>query len=74
VGPSETAGVVILTAIRLGFDAVLEVDVGAAAGSVWEIGAGPNERGRALHIAVAVSLAVLQVMKRGRPDRRQVGP
>jgi len=63
---ARRADVVILTAIRLEFDAVLEVDAGAAAGSVWEIVAGPNglpvafrsfevERGRALRVAVAVS-------------------
>jgi hypothetical protein len=39
---TSRADVVILTAIRLEFDAVLEVDAGTVPGSVWERAAGPN--------------------------------
>jgi nucleoside phosphorylase len=60
------ADVVILTAIRLEYDAAKEVEAGAVAGSQWETIDGPNrlpvafreftvENGRPLQIALAVS-------------------
>jgi nucleoside phosphorylase len=63
---TQRADVVILTALRLEFDAVLAVDAGAVSGSAWEIAAGPRELpvafrsfvgdgGAALRVAVAVS-------------------
>lgn len=62
---TRRADVVILTAIRLELDAVLEVDAGAVPGSAWEQVAGPSglpvafrsfvvENGRPLRVAVAV--------------------
>jgi nucleoside phosphorylase len=58
--------VVIMTAIRLEFDAVLKVDAGAVSGSTWEPGFSPSglpvayrsfaaASGRPLRVAVAVS-------------------
>jgi nucleoside phosphorylase len=63
---AQRADVVILTALRLEFDAVLAVDDGAVSGSAWEIAAGPGglpvafrsfvgDGGSALRVAVAVS-------------------
>ncbi len=60
------ADVVILTAIRLEFDAVLEVDAGAVPGSTWEVVSGPSglpvafrsfvgDDGQPLRVVVAVS-------------------
>ena len=63
---NRRADVVILTAIRLEYDAAKEVDAGAEAGSQWEEIDGPNSlpvafreftvaNGRPLRIALAVS-------------------
>jgi nucleoside phosphorylase/tetratricopeptide (TPR) repeat protein len=63
---NRRADVVILTAIRLEYDAAKEVDAGAVAGSQWETIDGPNglpvafreftvANGRPLRIALAVS-------------------
>ena len=65
-GADRRADVVILTAIRLEFDAVLLVDAGAVRGSVWEAIDGPSglpvafrsfvvDGGRPLRVAVAVA-------------------
>ena len=65
-GETHRADVVILTAIRLEFEAVLKVDAGAVPGSKWEIVDGPSglpvgfrsfvvESGRPLRVAVALS-------------------
>lgn len=40
--PTHRTDVVIATAIRLEFDAVLAVDAGAVPGSAWETIAGPS--------------------------------
>jgi len=60
------ADVVILTALRLEYDAVLQVDAGAVRGSTWERTTGPSglpvafrsfevPTGRPLRVAVAVA-------------------
>ena len=65
-GVERRADVVILTAIRLEFDAVRQVDAGAVPGSMWEIASGPSglpvafrsfevARGRPLRVAAAVA-------------------
>lgn len=41
-GDERRADAVILTAIKLEFDAVLKVEVGAVAGSTWEEAHGPS--------------------------------
>jgi len=64
--PWRRADVVILTAIRLEYDAVLKVDAGAVQGSTWERTTGPSglplafrsfdvPTGRPLRVAVAVA-------------------
>jgi len=64
--PWRRADVVILTAIRLEYDAVLKVDAGAVRGSTWERTTGPSglplafrsfevPTGRPLRVAVAVA-------------------
>lgn len=64
--PARRADVVILTAIRQEFDAVLDVEAGAAPGSAWELGVGPtglpvahslfmSEGGAPLRVTAAVS-------------------
>jgi nucleoside phosphorylase len=63
---TQRADAVILTALRLEFDAVLAVDAGAVSGSAWEVVPGPRELpvafrsfvgddGGALRVAAAVS-------------------
>src|SRR6185503_19871534 len=65
-GQWRRADVVILTALRLEYDAVLEVDAGAVKGSMWERSTGPNGLplafrsfevpvGRPLRVAVAAA-------------------
>jgi nucleoside phosphorylase len=65
-GQSRRADVVILTALRLEYDAVVQVDAGAARGSAWEPTTGPSglplafrafetPRGRPLRVTVAVA-------------------
>jgi nucleoside phosphorylase len=65
-GADRRADVVVLTALRMEFDAMLQVHAGAVPGSEWELVTGPNglpvafrwfeaERGRPLRVAVAVS-------------------
>ncbi|HEX8115019.1 MAG TPA: hypothetical protein VF516_45135 [Kofleriaceae bacterium] len=60
------ADVVILTALRLEYDAVLQVDAGAVHGSTWEHAKGPSglplafrpfevSTGRPLRVAAAVA-------------------
>ena len=60
------ADVVILTALRVEFDAVLRVEAGAVSASLWDVVEGPSglpvafrafvvERGRPLQVAVAMS-------------------
>ena len=67
---NRRADVVILTSIRLDYDAAREVDAGAVSGSQWEEIDGPNglpvafreftvANGRPLRIALAVSPVVL---------------
>lgn len=66
---ARTVDVVIMTAIRLEFDAVLKVDEGAVPGTTWEVEAGPSGlpvafrsfvgRGeRPLRVAMAVAPAM----------------
>jgi hypothetical protein len=65
-GNTREVDVVIVTAIRLEFDAVLQVDADASPGSTWEDGRGPSglpvafrsfvvPNRRALRVAVAVA-------------------
>ena len=64
--PWRRADVVILTALRLEYDAVLQVNAGAVQGSTWERTTGPSglrlalrsfevPTGRPLRVAVAVA-------------------